>query len=178
MPAARKQQGKKRKARTDARRRGDPRHADFRIEDSPFYHLARVNGRYRLDMERILKTIGMDIPRWRTLMIARELDPSSISEIAEHAVMRLSTVTRVVQGLEKRGLVRLARGASDARRTDVYLTAAGRRAVTRVREVAGSIYAGAFTDFSAAEVETLLALLQRVYRNLDRHNDSAAGKRR
>jgi DNA-binding MarR family transcriptional regulator len=150
----------------DAKRRGDPAYPSFTIEDSPFYWIARVSGRYVLDMEAVLKTIGMDIPRWRTLMIVREREPSSVSEIAETAAMRLSTMTRVVQRLAAGGLVRLASRASDARKTDVYLTAAGRAAAQRVREIASRVYRQAFADFTAEEIRALNRSLVRVFRNL------------
>jgi DNA-binding MarR family transcriptional regulator len=146
---------------------GDPEHAAFRMEHSPFYLIARTNGRYIIDMELMLKKIGMDIPRWRTLMILRERNASSVSEIADFAVMRLSTVTRLVQRLEKQGLVRLSTRASDARRTDVTLTPKGSRACERVRNTASRVYRLAFADFPAKDVDTLNTLLRRVFRNLE-----------
>jgi MarR family transcriptional regulator, organic hydroperoxide resistance regulator len=145
---------------------GDPANARFVLDDSPFYLIARTSGRYTLDMERILKTIGMDIPRWRALMIVNQRGPCSVSEIADMAVMRLSTVTRVVQRLEKLGHVRLATRASDGRRTDVYLTPQGRAAVKRVRKVASRIYNMAFHDFEPTEIAKLNILLRRVFHNL------------
>lgn len=153
-------------SRVDAKLRGDPAHPKFLIENSPFYLIARTNGRYTIDMERTLKTIGMDIPRWRTLMLVHERSPSSVSEIADRAVMRLSTVTRLVQRLEKQGFVRLKPRASDARRTDVTLTEKGEAACERVRRHASRVYAVAFQDFSSKEIETLNSLLRRLFQNL------------
>ena len=59
-------------------------------------------------MEEALRRIDMDVPSWRAIMLVHERNPSSVSEIAERAVIRLSTMTRVIQRLEKRGLVKLA----------------------------------------------------------------------
>ena len=151
----------------DAKRLGDPAYGRFLLDDSPFYLIARTSGRYAIDMQRILKSVGMDIPRWRALMILREQNPSSVSEIAERAVIQLSTVTRVVQRLEKQGLVRLASRKSDGRKTDVTLTDKGHAAVERVRECASRIYRLAFHDFSAQEIQTLNALLRRAFANLN-----------
>ena len=151
----------------DAKQLGDPGYVNFLLDDSPFYLIARTSGRYAIDMHRILKSIGMDIPRWRTLMILREQNPSSVSEIAERTVIQLSTVTRVVQRLEKQGLVRLASRKSDARKTDVSLTEKGQIAVERVRDCASRIYRLAFHNFSAEEIETLNSLLRRTFANLN-----------
>lgn len=153
--------------RTDARERGDPAHGDFRITDWPFYLIARTAGRYAMDMEDALRPIDLDLASWRTLMWLHETDSSSVSEIAEGAVMRLSTMTRVVQRLEKRGLVKVAQRAADARVTEVFITPSGERIVSQVRGVASKIYHLAFRDLSAQEIATLNDLLRRVFQNLD-----------
>jgi len=113
-----------------------------------------------------LQRIDMDLPSWRAVMWLHEHNPSSVSELAEHAVIRLSTMTRVVQRLEKRGLVTLARRAADARVTDVHITSNGEHVVKQLRAVASRIYQAAFKDFDAAQIETLNGLLRRVFGNL------------
>lgn len=149
-----------------AKRRGDPASAGFLLRHSPFFLLSRASNRYVLDMEAVLKTIGMDVPGWRTLMIVREREPSSVSEIADLACMRLSTMTRVVQRLVRQRLARVERRAADGRKTDVYLTPAGRRACEDVRRIASRVYARAFADFEDRDVAQLCRLLGRAHANL------------
>lgn len=150
----------------DAKELADPGSPDFRVDQWPFYLIARTASRYEMDMESALRRIGMDVPSWRALMLLHERNPSSVSEIATQAVLRLSTMTRVVQRLEKQGLVRIARRPADARVTDVYITPEGERAVEQVRAIASRIYQSAFKDLSAADIETLNGLLRRVFDNL------------
>ncbi len=149
-----------------ARLRSDPASPGFRIGDYPFYLVNRIAGRYAIDMSDALKAIGMDLPTWRALMILHERSPRSVSEIAVQAVIRLSTMTRVVRRLERSGLVHLATRSSDARVTEVVITPRGLEAVRRVREVAGRVYHRAFADFSERDIEALNGLLVRVMRNL------------
>jgi len=149
-----------------SRLRSDPASPGFRIADYPFYLLNRIAGRYAIDMSDALKAIGMDLPTWRALMILHERSPRSVSEIAVQAVVRLSTMTRVVRRLERAGLVHLATRSSDARVTEVQITTRGEEALRRVREVAGRVYARAFADFSPREIELLNGLLVRVMSNL------------
>jgi DNA-binding MarR family transcriptional regulator len=153
-------------ANPDAKAHADPLAADFALQDYPFYQISRVNNSYVLDMEAILKTIGMDLPRWRVLMLVHEKTPSGVSEIAERAVIKLSTMTRVIQRMEKEGLVSIATRESDGRITDVSITEAGREAVVKIRKVASRIYNIAFEDFTAAEVDALLDMLRRLFTNL------------
>ncbi|MEA3180926.1 MAG: hypothetical protein QOI59_4449 [Gammaproteobacteria bacterium] len=150
----------------DAKTRGDPAHPEFRIADWPFYLIARTAGRYEMDMAQALRRVAMDVPSWRALMLLHESSPSGVSEMAESAVMRLSTMTRVVQRLQKSGLVRLTTRSADARVTEVHITASGEQALQQVRAVASRIYQSAFEDLDGAEIETLNGLLRRVFSNL------------
>jgi DNA-binding MarR family transcriptional regulator len=153
-------------AQPDAKLLGDPAHPDFKVADWPFYLIARTARRYEMDMEEALRRIDMDVPSWRAIMLVHEQNPSSVSEIAERAVTRLSTMTRVIQRLEKRGLVKLDTRAADARVTDVFITPHGEAVVEQVRAVASRIYQSAFKDLTALEVETLNNLLLRVFNSL------------
>jgi len=152
--------------RSDAKFRGDPANPDFKVADCPFYLIARTARRYEMDMEEALRRIDMDVPSWRAIMLVHEQNPSSVSEIAERAVTRLSTMTRVIQRLQKRGLVKLDTRAADARVTEVFITPHGEEIVEQVRAVASRIYQSVFKDMSATEIETLNSLLLRVFNNL------------
>jgi MarR family transcriptional regulator, organic hydroperoxide resistance regulator len=153
-------------APADARRRGDPEFPRFRLADSPLYLIVRTAGRYAQELENALDASGMDLPSWRALMIVNEVSPSSVSEIAERSVTRLSTMTRVVQRLEKKGLVKLAKRRSDARVTEVHLTPLGKRCVERERATAGEIYRRAMRDISSADITALNSLTRRIFANL------------
>lgn len=147
-------------------RRADPSEADFQLADSPFYWLARVAGRYQLEMEDVLKAVGMDVPRWRVLVILQESQPASISQICERAVVKMSTMTRIVQRLAAAGLVVARPYHADARVTEVLLTEAGNSAAQLVRTQAGHIYRKAFAEMSGRECEQLTAILRQLFVNL------------
>jgi DNA-binding MarR family transcriptional regulator len=150
----------------DAKRRGDPESPGFRLADSPLYLMVRTVGRYAQHMENALNVSGMDLLSWRALMIVDEISPSSVSDIAERSVTRLSTMTRVVQRLEKKNFVKLAKRRSDARVTEVHLTPLGKRCVERERATAGEIYRRAVGDFSAADIAVVNHLMRRIFANL------------
>ena len=152
-------------AKPDALHRADPAGPTFKLADSPLYWLARVAGRYRLDMDLVLKPIEMDVPRWRVLAILTEHEPASVTELCDHAVIRLSTMTRIVQRLADSGLVSTRPRDSDGRVTEVRLTDAGRDAAVSVHAQASRIFHHGFDDFSSAEVAALNTMLQRLFRN-------------
>lgn len=150
-----------------ARQKGDPGDPTFALGDSPFYWLNRTSSRYVVEMERGLKALKMDMPRWRVLMILHEHEPRSISEIAEIAAIRLSTMTRVVQRLAATGLVTMRQRAHDGRKTDVTATPAGRRALASVRSVASRVYTKATRGLSDAEIVLLIDLMHRLFDGLE-----------
>ena len=149
----------------DALALADPAHPDFLLAGSPLYWLARVAGRYRLDMELVLKPIGMDVPRWRVLAILSEHEPASVSELCDHAVIRLSTMTRIVQRLAEAGLVETRQREADGRVTEVTMTDAGREAAVSVHARASRIFRHGFDGFDAKEVAALSDMLQRLFVN-------------
>jgi MarR family transcriptional regulator, organic hydroperoxide resistance regulator len=145
----------------------DPESKAFRMEAWPFYWLARVSRGYAFDMDVVLKRVGMDVARWRVLMILAEKHPASVSELAYHAVLKLSTMTKTVQRLEGDGLVVTASKATDARVTEVSLTRTGEEAVARVRNQAGRVFRQAFDGFDAKEIADLNSVLRRILDNLE-----------
>ena len=150
----------------DAKQRGDPAAPGFKLEDSPFFLMNGAVGAYGLAMERVLRAVDTDIPRWRVLMLAQERGPLSVGEIADNGVLKLSTATRVVQRLRDEGLVELNRRKGDGRVTEVRATPAGRRAVTVIRRVASRVYRHAFRDIEAPRIAELNKTLSRVQQNL------------
>lgn len=155
------------KTRDSAWRQADPTEPDFRLEASPFYWLTRISGRYMMEMSDLLRGIGMDVPRWRVLMILAEHEPASISTLSDEAVINLSTMTKIVQRMEADDLVTASTRESDARVTEVRLTNAGRAALAGVREQAGQVFRHAFDTLDGAAINDLLATLRQVFANLE-----------
>ena len=148
-------------------RKANPADPAFKIANSPFYWLARVHGRYALSMDAVLKRIGMDVPRWRILMLLTEHSPASISELAEHAIIRLSTMTKIVLRMRAEDYVETRPSTADGRVTEVLLTPKGRKAVEQVRAQAGRIFQQAFHDLDDRQIKGLNDVLQRLFHNLE-----------
>jgi len=153
--------------RTATWRRADPVDPDFEIAKSPFYWLARVDGRYTLKMDAVLKRVGMDVPRWRVLMLLTEHGPASISELAEHAIIRMSTMTKIVHRMKADGYVDTRVSAADGRVTEVLLLPKGRQSVKQVRAQAGRIFQQAFYNLSDSQLDGLNEVLRQIFQNLE-----------
>ncbi|NVN10497.1 MULTISPECIES: MarR family winged helix-turn-helix transcriptional regulator [Nguyenibacter] len=144
----------------------NPTDPSFSPETSPFFHLSRLVGLYHLRMDAHLKPIGMDVPRWRVINILHEHECATISKIADLAVIRVSTMTKLVYRMEREGLVVTSIAPHDGRVTEVRLTEKGRNSLDQVRAKAGLIFERAFHDIDDADLQALMTLTRRIYDNI------------
>ena len=128
----------------------------------------RAISTYTLLMDRALRRVGADVPSWRILVLADMRGPISVSTLAEMAVVRLSTVTKVVQRLTKRGLIRVRTSKRDARVTEVLITREGQILARTVREAASRMFRGAFVNMTDADLSNLSRLLLKLQANLSK----------
>ena len=150
----------------DNRVSGNPGTPAFRVDKYPFYLLNRASSRYNILIDARLRKIGLDIPYWRVLMILGEHAPRSISQIAEAAVINITTMMRIVQRMEKDGLVSSAPGKDDARITEVGLTATGETRLAEARVITAPVYEHVFKGFSERDFNRLTGWLDLIHDNL------------
>lgn len=150
---------------------------DFVREEFPFYWLARVHAAYEMEMERALKPVNIDIPTWRVLLILEQQGACSVSEVALHAVAKLSTVTKLVYRMKEAGYVETSMLPEDNRVTMVTITATGHQAIERGRLATSSIFTRTFDGLSAVQVRRLNDTMRHMLDRLSpRHGEAAAGR--
>lgn len=137
------------------------------MEKYPFFLLNRLVSRYNKVIEPRLRAIGIDIPYWRVLMILGEQAPRGVRDIADAAVIPLSTMTRIIQRMAAAGLVDATASAEDARVTEVSLLPAGEAKLRDARQATAPIYAKLIKGFGARDFDRLITLLDELYANLD-----------
>lgn len=151
-----------------SRRKNDPSAENFSLDDYPFYLMTRVMAAYYGLLEDALKKVGVDQPRWRVLMILGAKNPSNMSELSERAVIKNSTMTRLIQRMQVQGLVRNAPNPDDNRVSEVFLTPMGRQHLEMVRDVGGQIFRRAFDSAPPGAADSLVKALKSVHGNLTR----------
>jgi len=149
--------------------RFNPASEDFVKEEFPFYWLARVYGRYSLAMEKALKKVGLDVARWRVLFILKQEGVSSITEIAEHAVAKLPTITRIIYRMKDDGLVDTRARSDDGRVTEVMITDAGLQAIENMQEATEELFRQSFKGLTDAQIMRLNGMLEELFNNLPEH---------
>ena len=141
--------------------------AEFDLPSWPFYWITRSNNAYLGTLESVLKRTQLDIPRWRVLMLLYGDRARSVTYLAEEAIIKLSTMTRIVQRMGQEGLVKTRPGEADNRVTEVLLTPKGDDARQRAQRAAYKVFAIAFEGISERKIAELNKTLARVLSNLD-----------
>ena len=88
------------------------------------------------EFHRIVTRKGFTVSEWRVLASLSGSEQKSIGDLARMSVMKQPTLTRVLDRMEGRGLVRRVAHESDRRITLVAITATGNRQVADLIELA------------------------------------------
>lgn len=139
---------------------------DFHFAEWPFYWLTRASDRYTQHLERALKQIELDIPIWRVLMQLRKGGYVSVSSIAQHALIKLPTMTKIINRMQSDGLVSCRTSLADARVTEVSITKYGLIARKEAWRQAQRIGNEALSGMSPTKLESLHQLLDHLFENL------------
>jgi DNA-binding MarR family transcriptional regulator len=91
---------------------------------------------------------------------------TSASELCKGISYDAGAMTRMLDRLEAKGLVRRTRSPDDRRLVNLELTQAGKAAYPRLREISMRVLNRSLCDFSSDEARALENLLVRVGQNL------------
>lgn len=131
------------------------------------YLLNRAGTRIATAFSEEVRPLGATLQMWRVLAALSERDGRRMGELSETTSIEVSTLTRLVDNMEKKGLVARRRDAGDARAVRLRATPAGRRLTRRILPIAERYEAVALAGFSTAEAKALKAALRRLYANMD-----------
>jgi len=131
------------------------------------YLLNRAGSRIATSFSERVRPLGATLQEWRVLAALREKDGRRMGDLSETTSIEVSTLTRLVDTMEKRGLVDRRRDGEDARAVLLHVTPAGRRLTRRILPIAEHYETAALAGFNAAEADKLRAALRRLYANME-----------
>jgi DNA-binding MarR family transcriptional regulator len=109
---------------------------------------------------------SLTVPAWRVLAVLMHGDRARVGELAERTSIEFSTLSRLIDALQRRGLVARKQAADDARAVHVALTARGRAVAQRLLPEAVALEQRMSAGMSAAEIRDLRRLLDKLYENI------------
>jgi DNA-binding MarR family transcriptional regulator len=111
---------------------------------------------------------GILTAQWSVLRILWDMEGLTQVELAERMLVEKASLTGVLEGMERRGLILRVRNAEDRRKINITLTMQGRRLKAELLPAGGKINRKATRGMTDAETIELRRLLSKVIQNLER----------
>ncbi|CAA6603966.1 MarR family transcriptional regulator [Rhodospirillaceae bacterium LM-1] len=140
--------------------------AQFDLDRFTPYLLNRAAGRIVLAFEKDLDSYDISLGQWRVLACIWHEGTPMQSDIVRHTSIDPSTLSRMIGGMEKRGLLKREKSDLDSRAVLVRLTGKGRKIAEALIPKALAVERSALEGFTPNEVAKLHGLLRRIYANL------------
>lgn len=147
--------------------RRDRSKTEVSLDEFVPYLLNRVGIRIAMEFSREIAADQIKYSGWRVLFTLAHVGPRYLVELANLANFDISTLSRVVAGLEGARLIKRVNGDVGARNRRVTLTARGQKIVTAFTPTILEHEAAALKGFRSSERKQLVKLLNRMRRNLE-----------
>ena len=115
-----------------------------------------------------LKKWGLTEQQWRVIRALAEFEPLDASELAARSFLLAPSLTRILQHLEKSGLITRSTSSVDQRKQSVALTRRGRNQFEAAAPESERLYAEIESEFGVERLEKLYRLLAEFYTTIDK----------
>lgn len=111
----------------------------------------------------ILNNYTITPPQFIALQWLDELGDMTIGDLSNKMYLAFSTTTDLIDRMEKNNLVQRIRDEEDRRVVRIHLLSEGKKIIKEVIEMRQMYLGDIVSDFEKDEIETLSALLQKLY---------------
>ena len=134
----------------------------YRPDDSVGYLMRRIISLVSQSIERDMEPTGLTNAQWVPLLKLHMRLASTVAELARECDLDAGSMTRLLDRLEAKQLVRRVRSCDDRRVVNIELTDAGRAAAQGIPEILCRVQNAHLTGFSVQEWQTLTGYLRRI----------------
>ncbi|MBM3649896.1 MAG: MarR family transcriptional regulator [Alphaproteobacteria bacterium] len=132
------------------------------------FRVARIARRLRQAVDAELRVYGLTEATWRPLAYVGRLGNGvRQKELATALSIEGPTLVRLLDNLERRGLIERREDETDRRARGIHLTRAGRDLAVRVAKVGSEIQTRVLAGVPAADLEICQRVLDKIDRELD-----------
>lgn len=132
------------------------------IKDSLGFQLQQVSLRMMRDLQQELAAFGITAPQWNVLAALAQEKLANPSAVAEFLQADGAAVSRLLDALERKELVKRSMDPADRRAVLVELTASGQALIPKLAEIAHAIDRRYRDKLSGDDLEHLQQLLRRL----------------
>lgn len=138
------------------------------LDDYLPYLLNRAGAKIADAFGRETRRHGITLQMWRVLAALNQQDGQSVGELARRTSIEISTLSRLLDQMQKKRLLLRRRDSEDQRSVTVHRSAAALAITETLIPVALAYEARALEGLDRNEAKTLKVLLRRIYDSLDR----------
>ena len=139
--------------------------SDYRFGESVGYLIKRVRGAMSTAVDRELVDFDISHDQLTSLMLIAKMSGATAAELSREISCDTSSMTRMIDRLEAKGMVKRSRSEDDRRIIWIAITESGRELADRLPELLVRVTNRHLAGFSADEVDTLKSLLRRMLEN-------------
>jgi DNA-binding MarR family transcriptional regulator len=134
------------------------------LEDHVFVALVKTADTLALQAEQLLKAAGLSATQYNVLRILRGAAPAGLAcrAIGDRMISHDPDITRLLDRMEKRGLLTRERQTDDRRVVKTRITPAGLAALKTLDAPVREMHKKQFAHLSAAKLKTLSELLSEL----------------
>ena len=139
------------------------------------FRVARIARRLRQAVDAEVRVLGLTEATWRPLVYVRRLgDGVRQKELATALSIEGPSLVRLLDNLERRGLIERRADETDRRARGIHLTRTGRDLAKRAAKVGGEIQARLLANVPPAELLACQHVLASIERDLEERLENAA----
>jgi DNA-binding MarR family transcriptional regulator len=138
---------------------------NYQPEESVGYLMRRILNTVSLEVERELEPSGLTNAQWVPLLKLSMGSASTVAELARECMLDAGGMTRLLDRLETKGLVRRVRSSDDRRVVNLELTDEGRAAAKKIPAVLCGVQNAHMRGFTTEEWQLLRSMLRRILDN-------------
>ncbi len=138
------------------------RPGNYSMRRSVGYLMRMSVNRVLPQMEALFEDQELTFSQWTTLVALHDGHITTAGDLAHNICHDAGSLTRLIDQMEKRGLVTRQRSESDRRSVKLALTPRGRDLVEALAPRVMDFWNRMLSGFSHAEIDTLIGLLTRL----------------
>jgi DNA-binding MarR family transcriptional regulator len=140
---------------------------DFKLDDSLGFILSKVNGKLKNEFFQELKEFNITPEQWAVLNFLWEEDGVTPKELADLTFKDKPNTNRILDNLQKKGLITRSPHPTDRRAFLIFLTDVGSDLKAKLIPKAISLLAKATRNIDESKIKEMKIALNQIYNNLN-----------
>jgi len=139
------------------------------INRNTYFQIELTARRIRQYGQNILKSQGIDITieQWLVLNVINENESTNQIDVGEILVKDKPTISRMVNHLEKKGLITKTSSSTDSRKVELNISQKGKTMINNLYPTIEKIRFKGLNGLSAKEIQIIEDILTKIQKNLE-----------